>query len=452
MTAPHTEPTAERSRRYGIREGAFQALMQGGGENYLSAFALLLHATPFHIGLLSALPQLVGTWAQLLSVKVLTKLRHRRPLILGGAAVQAMMWLPLLALALLAPANGPWLLIACAIAYYASGHFAVPAWNSLMADLIHPDGRGLYFARRAKTMAFMSFSMLCVSGLILHWADAHRLLWVGFAIIFLAAALARSLSTYCLTRIDEPVAAPTREAEFQILEFLRHEKGSNFRRFLLFSSLMHVCVLMSGPYFVVYMLRDLHFTYLEYTIWLAAGATGQFLTYKPWGRLGDRYGNKKLLVVTGFLVPVLPVLYLFSTDLRYVTAVNFSGGVVWAGLGLGLQNYVFDAVRPEDRAKGVALWNTLNAIGWFCGALLGSWLATVLPRELTLLGWSRPLASNLQLVFCLSGLGRLLVSLGLLGTFQETRRVEDISHRELAAELPLVKPLVEALGLREGRP
>lgn len=55
----------ERSRRYGIREGAFQAIMLGGGENYLSAFALLLHASAFQIGLLSALPQLLGTWAQL---------------------------------------------------------------------------------------------------------------------------------------------------------------------------------------------------------------------------------------------------------------------------------------------------------------------------------------------------------------------------------------------------
>ena len=61
----------KRSRRYGIREGTFQAIMQGGGENYLSAFALLLHASPFQIGLLSALPQLVGTWAQLFSLKIL---------------------------------------------------------------------------------------------------------------------------------------------------------------------------------------------------------------------------------------------------------------------------------------------------------------------------------------------------------------------------------------------
>lgn len=425
--------------------------MQGSGDNYLSAFALYLQASPFQIGLLSGMPQLVGTWAQLVSVRVLTRLSRRRTVILAGAATQAFMWLPLLALPLLWPSYGPWLLIACAVAYQASGHFAIPAWNSLIGDLIHPDGRGLYFARRAGLMAIASFSMLCLSGLVLHWADTRHRPWIGFALIFLVAACARSLSTYYLSRIVEPAAAATREAEFRLIDFLRHERSGNFRNFLAFSGLMHICVLISGPYFVVYMLRDLHFTYLEYAIWLAAGATGQFLTYKPWGRLGDRYGNKKLLVVTGFLVPILPVLYLFNTGLLYVTAVNFSGGVVWAGFGLALQNYVFDTVLPEDRAKGVAVWNTVNAIGWFLGALLGGFLATIFPSHLTIMGWAIPLASNLPVVFAVSGIGRLLVSIALLGTFHEPRRVEPISHRRLVTELPLVKPLAEVLGLRAYR-
>ena len=114
----------ERSRRYSIREGAFQAVMVGGGESYQSAFALLLHASAFQIGLLSALPQIVGTWAQLFSVKVLNRFHHRKTLIVVGAAGQAVVWLPLLALPLVFQEYAPWLLIACAMIYVAMGHFA----------------------------------------------------------------------------------------------------------------------------------------------------------------------------------------------------------------------------------------------------------------------------------------------------------------------------------------
>ncbi|MBH0191773.1 MAG: hypothetical protein HP492_08455, partial [Nitrospira sp.] len=60
----------ELGRRFGMRDGLFQAVTQGGGEQYLSAFALLVHATPWHLSILSAMPQLLGVWAQLVSVKV----------------------------------------------------------------------------------------------------------------------------------------------------------------------------------------------------------------------------------------------------------------------------------------------------------------------------------------------------------------------------------------------
>jgi len=268
----------------------------------------------------------------------------------------------------------------------------------------------------------------------------------GFAVIFLAAAIARAVSTRYLARIDESAAPVTREAEFRLLDFLRDQPGSNFRRFLLFSGLMHVCVLIAGPYFVIYMLRDLQFTYLQYAGWLAAQVMGQFITLTPWGRISDRYGNKKVLVVTGLLVPFLPMLYLFSTNFSFLVVVNFLGGVIWAGLSLGMQNFVFDAVRAEDRAKGVAVWNTVNAMGWFTGSMLGGWLATVAPSTITLPALELHLVSNLPVVFFISGLLRLMVSLSLLRTFKEARPVEAISHRRLFSELPLVKPLIGVFG------
>ncbi len=90
--------SSEDGRRYGIRDGLFQAVAQGGGEQYLSAFALLFHATPFHLSLLSAVPQLVGTWAQLLSVKVSHWFPDRKSHVLWGMLGQAIAWIPILVL------------------------------------------------------------------------------------------------------------------------------------------------------------------------------------------------------------------------------------------------------------------------------------------------------------------------------------------------------------------
>ena len=134
---------------------------------------------------------------------------------------------------------------------------------------------------------------------------------------------------------------------------------------------MHASVLIAGPFFVLYMLQDLHLSYIGYGGWLAAGLLGQLLTLQAWGQFGDRFGNKALLSVTGFTVPILPMLYLVSTNLGFLLAVNFLGGVIWAGLALGLQNYVFDSVRPEERAKAIALYSTVNASRMVGGSLAG---------------------------------------------------------------------------------
>lgn len=147
------------------------------------------------------------------------------------------------------------------------------------------------------------------------------------------------------------------------------------------------------------------------------------------------------MTFTGLIVAILPMLYLLSTAWPFLVVVNFFGGVVWAGLGLGLNNYVFDAVRPADRAKAVAVSTTVNAIGWALGTLLGTWLISTVPASLHLGEFALLPVSNLPFLFFLSGLLRLIVSISLLHTFQEPRVVEPRTHHRLLWELPLLKPL-----------
>jgi MFS family permease len=433
---PHTS-----GRRFGIRDGLFQAIAQGGGEHYLSAFALLLHATPFQLSILSAIPQLIGTWAQLVSVKVAHWFPSLASQVFWGIIGQSLSWIPILALPLLYPDQGPWLLIAAVAVYFTFTHFTSPAWNSLITDLLESNERGTYFARRSRTIALTSFLALCLAGALLSFFEQQQLLWVGFAVIFLAAGLCRSTSALLLLKVrglpsHEPSGNPT-----GFLIFLRTGMSENFRHFLLFSGLMHSAVLVAGPFFVIYLLQELHLAHWQYGTWLAAGIIGQFLTLPAWGQFGDRFGNKALLTFTGLLVAFLPMLYLFGTAWPFLVTVNFFGGVVWAGLGLGLNNYVFDVVQPTDRGKAVAIASIVNGIGWTMGTVVGSVLIDTLPNRLQAGTLTLEPVSNLPFIFFFSGLLRLIVSMTLLRTFHEPRHVERRAHHHLLWELPLLKPL-----------
>jgi MFS family permease len=437
----------EPGRRFGIRDGLFQAITQGSGEQYLSAFALLLHATPFHLSLLSALPQLIGMWAQLVSVKVSHWFPNRKSQVLWGIIGQSASWIPIIALPIIWPQLGPWLLVAGAAGYFACTHFTAPAWNSLITDLVEEGKRGAYFARRARVMALSSFLALCAGGALLSLFERLQNLWTGFGIMFLLAGLSRSLPAFCLARVTDLPPSHASDNPTGFREFLRTGSSRSFQYFLVFSGLMHAAVLISGPFFVVYMIQDLHLPYWEYGTWLAAGIIGQLVTLTAWGQFGDRFGNKALPTITGYLVPVLPMLYLISTDWPFLVMVNFWGGAVWAGLSLGLQNYVFDAVHQTDRAKAVAVVSVVNALGWAAGTLLGSWLIAIVPVSFQVGYISFDPVSNLPWIFFISGGLRLIVSALFLRTFGEPRPVEQRTHLHLLWELPLLKPLCE-LALR----
>ncbi|MGH7230281.1 MAG: MFS transporter, partial [Nitrospiraceae bacterium] len=395
-------------------------------------------------------PPIVGTWSQLASVKILDHLKARKPLILAGALGQALALLPLFILPILVPSNATWLLLGAATIYFAMGHVTVPAWNSVITEVVDADGRGAYFAKRAKVIAVASFAALSVMGLTLHASESWKNPALGFGIGFLVASGARLISVKYLSRLPEASPAPATR-QLGLREFIRHDRSLMFRRFLLFTGSFHLATMIAGPFFVIYLLRDLHLTYVQYGAWLAAPILGQLVSLQEWGRIGDTFGNKKVLVVTGLAIPVLPILYLFSTEWLILVAINFLSGFIWPGFSLCLQNYVFDIVSPEDRTKGVAVYSAVNALGTGAGALVGGWLASVTPSQILLFGSTLPLASNLPILFLASGVLRLVVSLTLLKTFEEGRTVTPISHLQLVHELPLIKPLAAAIGVRGAR-
>jgi len=439
-----------RNEQYGIREGACTAVMQGAGENFFTAFALTLHATTSQIGLLNALPAFLGTFAQLGSVIWLRRFDHRHKVVVAGAAAQTALWLPLLILPSIFPEYGAALVIACAVPFVAVGHFSIPAWNSLITDLIDPNGRGEYFARRARVMSATSFAALVFGGLLLSWAKAHQATWIGFGILFLIAAIGRGFATRFLQHLDESGAPVTEHLTLRLKDFLAAGRHADFLRFLLFSGCMHAAALLAGPYFAVYLLRDLQFSYLQYSAWACAAIIGGFLALNGWGRIGDRYGNRKLLLATGLGLPLLPVLYLVTEEAWWLVMINGLAGVVWSGFNLGLQNIVYDLVKVEERAGAVAVSNAVIATAAFLGTMAGGWLGTVAPSVIELASVEVHFVSNLAIVFLASAVARFAVALLFIKPLKEARAVEPISHRELFQELPIIKPMMDVLGRRVG--
>ena len=425
------DPQTDRSLKASLKDATAFATMTGIGETYFSAFALFLKATTPQIGLLASLPPLLASFVQLLSAWLGRLTGQRKALILAGASLQAFAWLPILVLPALFPAHAATLLIACVVLYQAGAHLAAPQWSSLMGDIVPVRRRGRFFALRTRLVTGTTFLSLLVGGSILHQFSEHGRTLQGFAVLFSIAACARLVSVYQLSKMHDPpghVAALEFPFGPRWWQRLRH---SNVVRFSIFFALTQFGVSIASPFFTVYMLRDLEFSYLAFTANTATAVFAQFLTLAQWGRISDVFGNRRILAATGIVIPLMPLLWVFSSNLWYLIFVQAVSGFAWAGFTLSASNFVYDLIAPHRRATYLAIHNVIAATGIFSGAMLGGYLGAVLPTSLALGGWQLSWGSPLIGVFLVSFVVRAAVVIALVPKVREVRAVRDISLTDL---------------------
>jgi MFS family permease len=418
---------AQRTLRQSLHDAAVYSVMIGTGETYLSAFALHLKAGAQEIAWLASVPQLLGSWMQLFSAWLGERGVRRKKMILTGALAQAVLWIPIALLPVLFPAYAAPLLVACVVLYQAGSNLAAPQWGSLMRELVPENQRGRYFAKRTAISSLITFLALICGGAALHAFTQKNMALAGFLALFAVAALARLVSCGYLSRMYDPEHPLARRGTLR--QTFHSLRGSPFLRFSIFFALMQGATAICSPFFSLHMLRNLEFSYLQYTAGSATTILAQFLALNAWGKISDQFGNRLIFATTGFIIPFLPALWTLSDSFWYLLVLQALGGLSWAGFSLSAGNFIYDLLPDRRIAPYMAVHNVLMNAGVFCGAMLGGYLATHLPTELHWgaidLYWTYPIYA----VFFISSLARLVVAAAFLPRIPEVRSVEAFSVR-----------------------
>jgi MFS family permease len=154
-----------------------------------------------------------------------------------------------------------------------------------------------------------------------------------------------------------------------------------------------------------------------------------------WGKIGDRYGNRQLLKIGMFMIPLIPIQWIFfKSPLALIFTGQLLSGLGWAAFNLGLSNYIYDAVTPERRGFCVAYFNVINGVGVFVGAMLGGLIA-----QYVQITWM----NTFFLIFIISAIFRGLPYLMLL-KIEEVRAVSKQKEDVLASILSPTRPIMDA--------
>lgn len=412
--------TLSRSRK----EAVASAVMTSACDNYLGAFAVLLRASLAQVGWLTAGPQLVGATCQLLSVWLCSRFNRRRAIV-SGVIVQALAVFGMAATALLHPPGAVPLLIVLAVVYQAAANFVQPQWRGWMGSIVPPRRRGAFFAGRTQLTMVTSLAVFAGGGALLGLFDRVDAALYGFALLFLAAGMGRAVSAWHLRHMHDPdlhhdgQPVDLAATAARIREAFRHR---TFRHYSLFVAGMQLAVAVSGPFFSVYMLRDLEFTYWQFSASTGTALLTQFFTLALWGRVCDRWGNRLVMLCSSLLLPIVPALWLISADFYYILGIQVVSGIAWGGFTLSTANYLYDLRPPRaDFASYAAVQSALGAFGIFIGALAGGYLATALPSIVTLLPGEFSLPFPVLIIFAVSAGLRLVIVIWFIPRARELR-------------------------------
>lgn len=441
------EAAKARTLKLSVREGMAWSLMWGFGECYVAPFALFLSAGNTAMALLSTLPSILGALAQIAGASLTERLGRRRPIMVACTAFHSLCYLPLFVLPLLFPSLAVPLVVVIFTLMITVNNISAPAWNSLMGDIIPEETRGRYMASRVQYMNLAMLLAMIAAAAGLSGFEAHGRTWIGYGCFFLLAMVARGSSAVLLSRHYDPPYHARPDAYFSFLDFIRRLPQSNFARFTLTVALMNGSTMVAAPFFIVYMFRDLHWTYLQWMVSTALFMATQILVYPWWGAICDRHGGRVVMRATSLMIPLIPLPWVFVTNYWILLSLQVLSGLAWSGFTLASTNFIFDAVTPEKRARVTSYYSVVNGV--FCvlgGSVIGATLADHLPAAYRLGPFHVTFLSSLPAVFLISCLLRAGVTILLMAMFKEVRKTEPISSRVLLWRITSGEPILEPLG------
>ncbi len=406
-------PKFEEAKRYANFEAIGYSITKGSGEYFVSPFIIKLGATNFQIGLLSSMSSLFSSISQLITADITDKLQSRKKIVLWSMLFQALIWIPLILNALFF--KSVFLTIFLFSLYTFSASMLSAPYLSWLGDIVSRSSTGHYFGVRTKILRLGAFITTMVAGFLLNKFQSVNTL-LGFAILFLISFVARMFSYHFVKKMYEPPILTKKEHYFSFIQFVRKMRYSNFGVFVMYLFFLQFAVSIASPYFTPYMLKYLNFNYKTFVLVDMSMTVAMFLTLEAWGKLSDKIGNKKVMVLNAFVISAYPLLWLLSSNPLYLGAVNFISGIAWAGFALSSSNYVYDAVTVEKRTRCIAYSNFFKGIAVVIGAMAGAFLGSKVGIVSSLIHVS---VNKYKLMFFVSSVLRVAVSAYFLGKIKD---------------------------------
>lgn len=246
-----------------------------------------------------------------------------------------------------------------------------PAWVAVTNDIVPLDGRGRYFGARNFIMGIAGMIITLLAGKIITTYTGQA----GYQIAMGAAFVMGIASTFSYAKIKIRYPLPDQETSsgFQLKSLLNDLKSHpTFLMLALTAAIWNFAINVSGPFFNVHMLQDLHFTATEIGILNVVTALSALVVQNRLGAFSDRVGPRKLQLFSMIIIPLLPIGWIFATTVWHIALLNILNGVIWAAYNLAYFNLLLETMPSDKVPAFTAVYQVVVALSLAVGALAGS--------------------------------------------------------------------------------
>ncbi len=431
-----------------IYDGVFAnmfATLTGGV--FLTGFALFLGMNDLIIGILGSLPFLVTVF-QLPTSYLIEKSGRRKDIASWAAASARLTWVPIVffgLLPILSHSTTSMLVLIFIFISYTFVTISYVSWLSWLSDLVPDSMRGRFFGTRNMLCGAASMIVMVAFGNLLDLFKKNHVpggLPLGFGITFISAVCFGMMSLRFLRRMSEPQTIYSDVHGFFRKQVWLSCKEVNYRTFLIFVFVWSFSVYFASPFFPLYFLRDLKFSYGFVATLGMISAFADLTGMRLWGRVSDRVKNKAVIQLSSWVATFLPLAWVLVRPGSVVMPIllHLVGGGFWAGINLCTNNLLLRISPQENRSLYLSIYNVAGGLGAAIGPIVaGLILLSMGDLSVQFFPWK---VLPLHVIFVTSTLLRVL-SRQLLNSVREP---EEVAVGQLVRILRSVRGLDMANG------
>lgn len=362
----------ESNEKYSILSGVASSASLSLANNYFTLFAILvLGATNYQVGLISSLPQIVGMVAVIPAAYFVNKAKLKKG-ITCYSIFFTRLTIILMVFVVLVPAKyAAWIFVILIALMNFPGQFLNLSFQAFLADLIPEERRNFFFATRNRVLTITGLIVTLAVGLFMKTQSNDDVF--PYQILFVLAFVAGMFELFYVHKHKE---LPQ--------QILNQERPSFFSKkvfghkpylaFLICGLFFNFAWQMAWPLFSIFQIRNCHANGLWISLFNVSNQLTQIISYPIWAKLGYKYKNSTLLVITSIGMGLGAGLTPVFENLYWLIFVNIISGFFVSGTVLLLFNGLLESSKEEIRTSFVANYNFLLAFVAFVAPQIGVFL------------------------------------------------------------------------------